>query len=558
MIEERDVTVPMRDGTLLRADVYRPDGGDPVPAVLSRTPYDRGFGLTPPAALDPERAVEAGFAMVCQDVRGMYGSEGEFYPFVHEALDGFDTVEWIAAEPWCSGAVGMAGRSYTAATQWLAASERPPHLRAISPTVVGSSYLNGWVYQGGALQLGFNLFWVHLMTPGKKKASLEGQYRHLPLPTAPLLEESPAGRFYRDWLAHPTPDEFWEPVAIDRRYPDVEVPALIVGGWYDLFLRGTLDNYTRLRRDGGSEAARAATRLLIGPWAHGSTYGAYPDHAFKEFAPDDRVDIAEIQLEFFAGHLRDGEAKAADHPPVRIFVMGDNRWRDTEDWPPPEVREERWFLHSDGDAADAGGTLSREAPADESPDRYVFDPHDPAPTIGGPTSIPGKFMRTNAGPLDQRPIEARPDALVYTSAALEEPLEVTGPLSLVLHAATSARDTDFVGTLSDVDEEGVSRILAQGVLRARFRGGFESAVEVEPDRVYEYEVDLVATSNVFLPGHRIRLTVTGSSFPRFDRNAGTGAPPGEVTEDDLTVARQTVLHDGDRASHLLLPVIPRS
>ena len=295
----------------------------------------------------------------------------------------------------------------------------------------------------------------------------------------------------------------------------------------------------------------------MGPWAHGSTYGAYPDHGFEVFGPEAAVDLAEVRLEFFARHLL-GSEPGPPEPPVRIFVMGENRWRDEDDWPLARAREERWYLHSGGEAAGPGGTLSAEPPRDEAHDTYLFDPADPAPTLGGPTSLPGRFMRTNAGPLDQRPAEERPDTLVYSSAALDEPLEVTGPLSVVLHAATSARDADFVARLSDVDPDGFSRILAEGVLRARFRSGFERELEVEPGRAYEYVIDLVATSNVFLPGHRIRLTVTSSSFPRFDRNAGTGAPPGEVRHEDLAAARQTVFHDADRASHVLLPVVPRS
>lgn len=556
MLTEPDLAVPMRDGTVLRADVYRPEGDAPVPAVLSRTPYDRTFGLTPPAALDPELAVAAGLAMVCQDVRGQYGSEGDFYPFRAEGTDGYDSVEWVAAQPWSSGDVGMAGRSYTGATQWLAAAERPPHLRAIAPMVVGSSFFDGWVYQGGAFQLGFNLFWVHLMTSGKKRAKLDEQYRHLPLASAPLVEESPAGGFYRDWLAHPILDEYWEAFSIDNRLAGIEVPAQIVGGWYDLFLKGTLENYMRLRREGGSDLARTQTTLLVGPWAHGSTYGAYPDHGFEAFGAEARIDLAELQLEFFARHLL-GEPSAAqvDRPPVRIFVMGENRWRDEDDWPLARAREENWYLHSHGDGDEWAGTLSPVPPADESGDTYRFDPGDPTPTIGGPTSLPGRFMRTNAGPLDQRPAEGRPDTLVYSSAALDGPLEVTGPLSVVLHAATSAHDADFVARLSDVDLDGFSRILAEGVLRARFRDGFHHQVEVEPGRPYEYVIDLVATSNVFLEGHRIRLTVTSSSFPRFDRNAGTGGAPCEVRPEDLMPARQTIFHDADRASHVLLPVV---
>jgi hypothetical protein len=269
----RDVEIQARDGVILRADVYRPDGGGPVPAVLSRTPYDRNVSLTPVAAIDPERLVAAGIALVCQDVRGQHSSSGDFYPFVSEGPDGYDTVEWIAAQQWCTGAVGMAGRSYTAATQWLAAAEAPAALRAIAPVVTGSDYYKGWIFQGGAFQLGFNLFWVHLMTAPRDRVSLAEQYRHLPLTSPPLLARSEAGRFYRDWLAHPTDDDYWRSLAINRRYAGIEVPALNIGGWYDLFLAGTLENFTRMRAEAATDAARDGTRLLVGPWAHGTAFG---------------------------------------------------------------------------------------------------------------------------------------------------------------------------------------------------------------------------------------------------------------------------------------------
>ena len=550
MLVERDVAVPMRDGVRLAADVYRPEGSRPVAAVLSRTPYDRSLGLTPAAALDPERAVEAGLALVCQDVRGQHGSDGEFNPFRTEGADGHDTVEWIAAQPWSSGAVGMAGRSYTAATQWLAAAAQPPHLRAIFPVVTGSNYFDGWIYQGGAFQLGFNLFWVHLMTAPKSRVSLDEQFRHLPLTNPPLLEQSPAGRFYREWLAHPTEDEHWRALSINRRYERVQVPACNVGGWYDIFLGGTLENFSRLRREGGSEAARSGSRLVVGPWAHGSTYGPYPDHGFDAFAPEDRIDLDALQLRFFDRHLNGAASGLDEEAPVRIFVMGENRWRDEDDWPLARAQEERWFLHG-------GGLLSREEPGDEPEEGYVYDPEDPAPTIGGPTSLPGRFLRTNSGPLDQRKIEERADVLVYSSDPLDRPLEVTGPLALVLHAATSAPDTDFVGKLCDVAPDGYSRILAEGVLRARFREGFNRPQLVEPGRAYQYRIDLVATSNVFLRGHRIRLSVTSSSFPRFDRNPNSGNELGEDGPEDLRPARQTVFHDAGRPSHLVLPVVAR-
>lgn len=540
----------MRDGVALGADAYLPDGREAVPAILCRTPYDRSFSLTPHAAIDPERAVQAGFALVCQDVRGQHGSDGDFNPFVNEAADGFDSVEWVAGQPWCNGAVGMTGRSYPAAVQWRAALEQPPHLRAIFPVVVGSDYYDGWIYQGGAYELGFNLFWVHLMTAPKARGSLDEHYRHLPITEPPLLAESRAGDFYREWLAHPTYDEHWKRLSLRGRYGEVQVPAFNVGGWFDIFLGGTLENYAAMRAQAGSEEARRSTRLLIGPWAHGSAYGEYPDHSFEQFRPDDRIDLAELQLAYFARHLLDGRTDADDdEPPVRIFVMGANVWRDEPDWPLARARDERWYLRADG-------RLSKQPPAEEPPDEYTYDPHDPAPTLGGPTSLPGRFMRTSAGPVDQAQLEQRPDVLVFSSEPLEQPLEVTGPLQLVLHASSSAPDTDFVAKLCDVDPDGRSLILAEGVLRARYREGFERPAPLEPDRPYELEIDLVATSNVFAAGHRIRLDVTSSSFPRFDRNPNSGRPLGEDGEETHTPARQRLFHDAERSSHLVLPVVP--
>lgn len=536
----------MRDGVVLRADLYRPERDGAAPALVLRTPYDRSVPLIPPSGIDVEAATSAGYAVVCQDVRGMYGSDGEFYTFVHEPADGYDSVEWTAAQPWCDGSVGMVGRSYAATCQWLAAAERPPHLRAICPVVTGSDFFHGWVYQGGAFQLGFNLFWVWMMSnTGRGGPKPNDLFAHLPLTSVPLPDPAWA-RFYFDWLAHPTDDDYWRALGINRRLPRVEVPALNVGGWFDVFLGGTLANFTRLRAEGGSEGARTATRLVVGPWAHGSTYGLFPDHSFGLYDGRDAIEFAPVQLAFFDRHMRGGDAR--EDAPVRIFVMGRNRWRDEDDWPLARAREVAWYLRADG-------RLDREGPGPEEPDAYTYDPSDPAPTIGGPTSLPPRMMKSNAGPLDQRRVEARPDVLSYTSARLDADLEVTGPLTLVLHAATSGRDTDFVAKLCDVSPDGRSLVLAEGVLRARFREGFEREAPVEPDRPYEYTVDLVATSNVFLPGHRVRLLVTSSSFPRFDRNPNTGAPLGTDGPDDLRPARQVVFHDAARPSRLLLPVV---
>ena len=547
---DKKVAVPMRDGTVLLADVYLPDGTErPLPAIVNRTPYERRRSATAAAAMDPERATEAGFAFVCQDVRGRGASEGQFATFLHDGDDTYDTVEWVAAQPWCTGAVGMSGRSYGGATQWLGAVRSPPHLKAMFPVVIGSNYYDSWIYQGGAFQLGFNLFWTRLMGEARASHNLDPLYRHLPLTTVPMEEGSVGSRIYQTWLAHPTFDDYWKDLAVNRRYGHVTVPAYNVGGWYDLFLRGTLENFVRMQDEGGSPEARAGQRLLIGPWAHGSTYGPYPDHSFAEFEGLDAVNLDDVQVRFFGRHLRGDDNGFDDEAPVRLFVMGENRWRDEESWPLSSATNTPWYLR-------AGGVLSAEPPpAGDPPDVYVYDPADPAPTIGGPTSLPAGMMRTNSGPRDQRKLESRGDVLVYTSELLTRPLEVTGPLTVVLHAATSAVDTDFVVKLTDVGPEGVSTILAEGILRTRFRGGFEQEELMTPDQPETLEIDLVATSNVFKAGHRLRLIVTSSSFPRFDRNTNSGKPFGTDGPDDLRPARQTVFHDAARASHIVLPIV---
>lgn len=575
---ERNVPVPMRDGTILRADIYRPDGSERLPTVLCRLPYNKDDPMMRKEGLDPIRAAEAGFATVYQDTRGRYQSEGEFYPFVYEGRDGYDTLAWLAAQAWCSGAVGMTGASYFGATQWLAAVEQPPQLKAIFPVVTTSEYYEGWTYQGGAFQLGFALLWTLTALAPDLATRLAGrnetdageasrllaagdeisqQYNYLPLSTVPSLQNSKAARYYFDWLAHPTNDEYWQSIAINRRYQRIQVPAYNVGGWYDLFLHGTLENFTGMRQEGGSEVARTGQRLLIGPWAHGNWSGEYPDYGFGYLNSADTVDLTGLQLRFFGHYLRGDQNGADQEPPVRLFVMGENRWREETDWPLPTTQYTNWYLHSDGAAGSGAGRLSPEKPGEEAWDVYLYDPRQPVPSSGGPTFLPRLRLGAYSGPHDQRPVEARPDVLVYTSAPLEQPLEVTGPLQMVLYAATSAADTDFVVRLCDVDPDGVSRILAEGILRTRFREGYDAPRLITPNQVYAYVINLAATSNLFRAGHRIRVDITSSSFPRFDRNTNTGHPLGQDGLNDVQPALQTIFHDADRPSHIILPIIPR-
>jgi uncharacterized protein len=311
-----------------------------------------------------------------------------------------------------------------------------------------------------------------------------------------------------------------------------------------------------MQKEGATESARRGQRLLIGPWDHvlGSVSS---ENDFGVFASTLGIDFVGLQLQHFAHHLKGEQNGVAEAPPVRIYVMGENAWRDESEWPLVRTEYTRWFLQGEGAARSAGGELSPDPPGQETVDSYLYDPRDPAPTVGGAVGLPGLVQGVNVGPRDQRSVEARPDVLVYSSPVLEQPVEVTGPVRATLHAASSAPDTDFVVRLCDVHPDGASRILTDGVIRARYRDGYDHPSPIEPGEVYAYDIDMVATSNVFQPGHRIRVDVTSSSFPYLDRNPNTGSPVGEDRPEDLRPAVQTVLHDAEHPSHVLLPVIPR-
>jgi putative CocE/NonD family hydrolase len=547
---ERGVPVRMRDGTVLAADVWRPAGPGRHPVLLQRTPYDKALGLIAHAPIDPARAVEAGYAVVIQDVRGRFASEGRFDPFRQEVADGADTIAWTISQPWSSGWVAMYGSSYVGATQLLAARGTPPGLQAIAPFVTGSEYYEGWTYQGGAFQLGFALMWARgfaateLARRGddpalRDRLDLELRdpwplYTRLPLDDQPHLRE--LASFYLDWLAHPTRDAYWTGTAINGHYERIQIPALHMGGWNDIFLEGTLANYA-----GMSAAGAPAQRLVVGPWGHGTMGDMIGD---VEVGPDGSryaLGSSDLHLAFFDQVRSGGEP---DGPPVRLFVMGPNRWRDEDDWPLARATEQRLYLR-------AGAELSHEPPAGaEEPDTYVYDPRDPVPTAGGPTLLPGHELSFRLGPRDQSDVERRTDVLVYTSEPLPRDLEVTGRVELVLHAASSAPDTDWTAKLVDVRSDGKPLGVVDGILRARFRDGLEHPELLEPGRPYRYLIVLGSTSSVFRAGHRVRLEVSSSNFPRFDRNPNTGSEDVE-----LRAAHQTVFHDVERASYLVLPVV---
>ncbi|MBW4720442.1 CocE/NonD family hydrolase [Saccharothrix obliqua] len=555
---DRMSAVPMRDGVVLRADVYRPVG-QRCPALVFRTPYDRtGLGMYGTFAL---RAASEGYAVVMQDTRGRGASGGRFTPFVHERDDGYDTVDWVVSQPWCDGNVGMFGGSYDGVTQWQGAMSGHPALRAIAPNVTASSYHHGWVYRGGAFQLSFSLGWTLSLAahnaardpsvPASVRGALTDALdrlpdttRVLPLDDHPYLDE--VAPYYREWLRHPDYDEFWERLDVSRAYPDMTVAAFNMGGWYDTFLGGTLANFAGMR---ARSAVPDRQRLLVGPWPHEGLFSGNPvgEWNFGARATGSALDVDGLQLRWFDRWLRGDDAAEAD-PPVLLYAMGGGGWRVADSWPLPGTEHQDWYLHSDGRAntLHGDGRLSRETPGAQPPDAFVYNPRNPVPTLGG--ALCCSPVHTRGGVYDQRPVEAREDVLVYTSEPLTEPLDVTGPVTAVLHAATTAVDTDWTAKLVDVEPCGYARNLTDGVLRARHRA--PGAGPLTPGEVVEYRIDLGATSNVFQPGHRVRLEVSSSNFPHFDRNPNTGGVGEPVS------AMQSVHHSGAHLSRVVLPVVP--
>ena len=571
-----NVPVKMRDGTTLYADVFRPDSPGKFPGLITRTPYDKSAQTNRVGTLDAIRAAAGGYAAVVQDVRGRFASEGDFYTFVNEIDDGYDSIEWLAAQPWCTGKVGAYGISYVGATQWLAAKAKPPSLVAIAPGFTASDYHEGWAWQGGAFELGFNLSWAvgalaaanwgklsggtgkgpsDLDSLINAKDDLTSAFSHLPAKDMPHLKDGIAPYYY-DWLAHPEYDDYWKAVCIEESHSEITTPALNVGGWYDVFMGGSIRNYTQMRKHGATERARSGQRLVIGPWIHSGTplnvSGAFN---FGTRSSALAVDLQGMQLRYYDHWLKGEDNGVADEKPVRIFVMGDNRWRYEDDWPLQRAQETRFYLHSQGGAnsLNGDGTLSSEPPGSEPPDVYHYNPLFPVPTSGGGLCCDPAFMAPGA--FDQRAIEERQDVLVYSTPPLEHDIEVTGPVSVTLFASSSAVDTDFTAKLVDVEPDGFARNLTDGIIRARYRQPRRPAAFLTPGDVYEFTIDLWATSNVFKKGHRIRLDVSSSNFPRFDRNLNTGGPIGG--ESESVSALQTVLHSGEHASYVTLPVVPR-
>jgi uncharacterized protein len=567
LLVERHVPIDLRDGTRTYCDIYRPASGA-APAILQRTPYRKDLGAVAFLTLDPLRAVELGFALVVQDVRGRHSSDGEFSPFFQEIDDGYDSVEWCASQAWCDGNVGMVGASYAGVDQLLAAIARPPHLRCIVPMLASSDFFEGWTYQGGALQWGFMVGWVlpmlaaeRAIRPGvpeslrRRLVDLVDQLPvtwQLPPRELPLVQEF--APYFDDWLDHSTRDDYWRSISIEDRYADVAVPSLNVGGWYDIFKDGTLRNFVGLSTSAATESARAGTKLLMGPWSHSvPTWAAVGVEDFG-LASSQHVSPLGYDLEaeyfrFFRTWLQGADGEQWPQP-VRLFTMGVNSWRYEEAWPPPGTVDQSFFLHSGGSANTRGGDgrLSPHEPASEPPDSFVFDSRSPVPTSGGDLCCyPSKLT---PGPMDQTQIEDRADVLVYVGEPTSGELEITGPVRVELWAATSGADTDFTAKLVKVQSCGRVLNITDGILRASFRQGLEGSTPVIPDEPALFDIELGSTSIVLRAGDRFAVEISSSNFPRFDRN-----PHGHPAHGGPS--RQQVFHDATYPSRLVLPVATR-
>ncbi|MED3561420.1 CocE/NonD family hydrolase [Bacillus xiapuensis] len=572
ILVEKNVPCEMRDGVILYADIYRPNEEGAFPVLLTRLPYSKDLPHYSHRYLDTNRLVENGFVVIIQDVRGRFQSEGEFQSFRQEANDGYDTVEWAAALPFSTGKVGMFGMSYYGYTQLMAATKKPQHLAAIFPAMTLNDQRNGASYRNGVYQPGFTETWtLESIAPDllmrkynnpKERADLlrnladqlnklDELYYFAPINQWPPLKEFKVAEFFFEELEHPIEDEdYWKESSIVDKYADLQIPAYHLGGWYDCFIGPTLTNYIEMTKAGQNQ------KLIVGPWGHGFFASVQGECSFGVHASGDWINlegnITDLHIRWFNHWLKGIDTGLEEEAPVKIFVMGINEWRDEGEWPLARTQYTPFYLHSMGNAntKNGDGSLSVTEPGNEETDTFIYDPKNPVPTKGGSTLFAGPLTM---GPFDQREIEERDDVLVYSTEPLTEAVEVTGPVKVKLWSSTDAQDTDFTAKLVDTAPDGKAIILTEGIVNAKYRNGFYPEKELTGE-VEEYEIDLWATSNVFLPGHRITLEISSSSFPHYIPNPNTGKSL--IQNNEMVEAKQTIFHSEKYPSHLILPIIP--
>lgn len=545
---DRGVAMTTSDGVMLLADVYRPLRTTTTPTILVRIPFSRTLGNSLTATVIGRFWAERGYTVVIQGTRGRYQSGGRYTPLVDERRDGLETLDWLKRQSWFDGRLGMWGGSAFGYTQWAIADRvpSPPDGQSALMVQVASTDFHGMLHPGGAFSLASGLYWA-LQSRGAEDVppsedALRRGFDGFPLVEADERAAADVG-FFNDWVSHVERDAYWQAIDGDNRAATARAPMLLMGGWFDPFLPGQLADFVRIRRDARADAA-AATRLVVGPWGHAETVPLPGNIRNRNY----RLESLAPSIPWFDRHLSSRGDGPSSEAPVRLYVMGANVWRDEQEWPPARAHETAWYLRSDGHAnsASGDGRLTTENPdRDEPPDVFVSNPLSPVPTRGG-------AMLQGSGTVPQDDVERRPDVLVYSTPPLADDLEVTGPVSVVLYVAASSPSADFTAKLVDVHADGAAYNVSDGIMRRSYRPAATPAA-AEP---IEITVSLWPTSMVFRRGHRVRLEIAGSNFPRFDRNPNTGEP--SATARTVVAATEAVHHGRQAPSRMMLSVVPAS
>lgn len=545
---QRDVRIPMKDGITLSADLYLPDDEGSYPAIVVRTPY---LKQTDVIFQNGNYFAKNGYAVVYVDVRGRGDSEGTFDAYFQEADDGYDTIEWVAKQSWCTGEIGTMGGSYLGRIQWLTALKKPPSLKTMIAAVTPSDPFVEWPT---GIPTPFHLCWLYMVS-GKVMQNVnllnwEDIYNHLPLQTMDERTGKIIDR-WREEFEHPYLDDWWKRICYQDKFDQIDLPVLHISGWYDDEQVGTPLNFHGMTTKGATEFACRNQKMIMGPWPHQINKSTKIGDI--DFGPDAVIDLNGYMLRWFDYWLKGKETGIMKEPAVKMFVMGENKWRDEQEWPLARTIWTKYYLHSHGRANSRFGdgklSTSDSFKNQSEADEYIYDPADPVPFITDATSA------QIGGPDDYSAVERRDDVLVYTTEVLEEELEVTGPVKMELFASSSAKDTDFMVKLLDVWPNGYAQRLTDGMVRARFREGMENPSLIEPGKVYKYEIDCWNTSHVFKKGHQIRVEIASSAFPKYDRNPNTGEELGKTA--NMVKAEQKVYHNEEYPSAIILPVIPR-
>ena len=547
----KDISVLMSDGVRLCTDIYKPNAQGSFPVILIRMPYGkREFFCWMPSI--GKYWAKRGYACVVQDVRGKWSSEGKFDPFVNEAADGYDTLDWIASKSWCDGNIGMMGESYYGYTTWAVATLDHPNLKCIAPCTTAMDIYSSWIYNSGAFCLQTMGSWPIEMNAKKFRNEFRLDYRHLPL----VSMDDKAGLscdYYKDWIRHPVRDSYWEQINLSHKYAQIKIPALHLGGWYDMFLRSTIEDWEGVKTNSDDALASENQWLLIGPWDHTFTTNYTKRIGQIDIGDSSRTTYWDNCHAFFDYWLMGVDNGFDKTPRVKVFTIGDNQWQSQDKWPIDNTTYSEFYLHSGGNAhlAEGDGSLSPMKPTSAEPvDRYVYDPNDPV-ALTTDTNLwrCAKFL------LDRARLSDRPDVLIYDSKPLETDMEITGPIRVTLFAASTARDTDFTASLVDLFPNCYAHLIQEGIIRAGYRKSDCKRTLIEPDRAYAYTIDLWSTSYVIKKGHNIRVEISSSNFNRYDRNPNTGNTFGMDAE--VNLAEQTIYHNEEYPSRITLPIIPR-